>query len=332
MIKNKISKNLKIRILIIGIYLGFSISNLGFTRSAKAQSALGLTAIPPRLEISINPGQVISKEIKVRNESNVERFVTTSTKDFVVVNDLGTPIEIDAKSTEQNRWAASNWLQVSETNLKLKPGETKSLILTIIAPDNATPGGHYAMVLHSPNNEAVLSETGSTILTNVGSLVYITVAGPTNQEARITEFTGPNFQEYGPVNFRTTINNLSDIHIAPVGEITIKDWLNQKTQLPLESINIFPYTNRTYENQLNRKWLFGRYQADLTAGYGSAGGVLTATLFFWIVPWRLIILTLVAIVLVAIIIKLLIRQDPPSTQIEELEKELDSLKNKYKDK
>lgn len=304
------------------------------SRQVNAQSALGLTAIPPRLEITINPGEVVSKEIKVRNESNVERFITTSTKDFIVVNDLGTPIQVSAKSAEQNRWAASNWLQVSETNLKLKPGETKSLILTIIAPDNATPGGHYAMVLHSPNNEAVLSETGSTILTNVGSLVYITVAGPINQEAKVTQFTAPNFQEYGPIDFKTTINNLSDIHIAPIGEITIKNWLNGQTaQLPLESINVFPYTNRTYENQLTRKWLFGRYQANLTAGYGTAGGVLTAAVFFWIIPWKLILLSLAALIIIIAIIKLLTRQGPPTPQqIEELEKELDSLKNKYKDK
>ena len=301
--------------------------------AAQAQSALGLTAIPPRLEITVSPGQVITKEIKIRNESNQERFINTTIKDFVVVNDLGTPIQIEAKEADKNRWAAGNWLQVSETNLKLKPGETKSLILTVIAPDNATHGGHYAMVLHTPSNEAVLSSTGSTILTNVGSLVYITIPGKIKQDARIVDFSAPKFQEYGPIDFKTIINNLSDIHISPIGQITVKNWLNRTaSEIPLDPINIFPYTSRTYQNQLNRKWLLGRYQANFTAGYGNAGGVLTATLFFWVIPWRLILLSLLALVIIIAIIKLLTRQGPPSEQIAQLEKELDSLKNKYKDK
>src|SRR4030042_2026508 len=94
---------------------------------ALAQSALGLTAIPPRLELQVEPGQTITKEIKVRNESKVDRIINTSSKDFIVTDDNGTPIQIEGLDETNNRWASSSWIQISPSNFNLKPGETKSL-------------------------------------------------------------------------------------------------------------------------------------------------------------------------------------------------------------
>lgn len=306
-----------------------------FVSAAQAQTTTGLSAIPPRLEITVQPGNVITKEIKVRNESQTERVINTNIKDFIVVDDLGTPKQVDGVLDEtSNRWAASTWVQVSPSKLRLLPGETKSLQLTIITPDDATPGGHYAVVLHTPQGEGVVSQTGAYIQTNVGTLVYITVPGDINENALIRDFFAPSFSEFGPVNFKTLITNLSDIHVAPVGSINISNWLGGKiASLVLPATNIFPGTSRTFENILNRKWLFGRYKATLTAAYGATGQALTATLFFWVIPWRLLLLLfLVVIVFVALLALVRQRRQPTvRDQVDELTAELDNLKKKYRD-
>lgn len=315
-------------------FLSFFALALNTSPSVNAQSALGLSAIPPRLDVTIDPGKVITKEIKVRNESSSERVISTSVSDFIVNTNDGTPLRVETDET-QNRWAASNWVQISPTELKLKPGETKSLTLSVLAPDDAIPGGHYAMVLHSPKNEIVLNATGSSIETNVGTLVYITVNGDIKQDARITDFSAPTFLEYGPVDFTATIRNESDIHINPIGHIAISDSFGKNViNLPLNNLNIFPYTSRTFENKLDQKWLFGRYKASLQAGYGTAGGLLAATIFFWVIPWKIILLVLAAIVLLFVLIKLIGQTNPPKKdpqKLQELEDELSELKKKYKD-
>ena len=316
--------------------LTFVISNLTFPNFSLAQAFLGVSAIPPRLEISVEPGKSITKEIKVRNESSIEKIISTQVKDFVVVDDLGTPIQIEGTGDSSNRWAASSWIQVSATSLKLKPGETKTLMVTVIAPEDALPGGHYAMILHSPQNETALSETGSLIETNVGTLVYVTIPGDIKESASIKDFSAPLFSEYGPVDFKATVTNLSDIHITPVGQIAITNSLGFKTAtLPLETVNIFPYTSREYHQTLNRKLMLGRFKAQFVAAYGTSGQLVNATLFFWVIPWRLI-LTIVAVALIIVIIVKLNRQkkianSPDSPKVEELEKELSALKKKYRD-
>lgn len=319
--------------LVIGICLVIGIWKLEI-HSVQAQSSLGITAIPPRLEITINPNEVITTTIKVRNESNSIRFINTNIKDILVTDDKGTPIQLEEDNQLDNRWAAASWIQTSPNQFKLEPGETKGIQLTIIAPEDALPGGHYAVVLHSPENETTLNESGTAINTSVGSLVYITIPGDIHQEAKVSKFSIPKFSEYGPIDIKSTIVNLSDIHISPIGHIAITNLLGQNTtNLLLKSANIFPNTSRLFQNILDKKWLFGRYKAQLQSSFGSNGQALVATAFFWIIPWRLILLILVTIILLITLYKI-IKNQPHKKSIEPKynSTELEKLKTKYKDK
>ena len=87
---------------IIKFFLFFLILNtyyLILDTDCLAQAFLGISAIPPRLEISVEPGKTITKEIKVRNESPVEKIISTKVKDFVVVDDTGTPSKLKVRAT-----------------------------------------------------------------------------------------------------------------------------------------------------------------------------------------------------------------------------------------
>lgn len=305
------------------------------------QNTLGISAIPPRVEITINPGEVTTTEIKVRNESKTEKQLSVSSEDFIVVDDMGTPLRIDTTDVEDNRWAAASWMQVSPSRLILKPGETKALVLTIIAPEDATPGGHYAMVLYNYNLETTLTQTGASIETKVGSLVYVTVPGEINENAKVTNFSAtPAFSEYGPIDFKTTINNLSDIHITPVGSINISNMFGIKTkQINLDNTNIFPFTSRDFTNTLEKKFMFGRYKAQINAIYGQTGQLLTATQFFWVIPYKIIIGTIVVIILILLFVskskksrQQQNRSSSDTPKVEALEKELEDLKRKYQDR
>lgn len=298
--------------------------------TAYAQSAYGVTAIPPRLEFTVSPGKAITQQLKVRNESTVEKTIDTSVKDYIVTDDKGTPIQVDEQVN--NRWSAASWVQVSPTRLRLRPGETKSVMVTIIAPDDALPGGHYAMVIHTAANDSTLNQTGAAVEANVGTLLYITVPGAVTEDARITRFNVPAFSEFGPIDFKTTIANFSDIHIAPQGIISITNWLGGRTaNLDLVTTNIFPGTSRDLSNTLEKKWLFGRYKAQFLASYGTTGQALAATVFFWVIPWRLLLLLTVIIALVVLIIVLNKQKGKLGPASTTEEPELTNLKKKYKD-
>ena len=307
------------------------------TKPIQAQVSTGLSAIPPRVEnVEVEADGVYTKELKVRNESSETKTVDVYFRDFVVNDNKGTPTFLDEIDNQNNRWAASSWLQVSQSSLSIKPGETKSLRLTVTPPKNALPGGHYAGVFYRPNLLGTLKTTGSTINMDVGSLVYITIPGDITQKASVQSFTAPKFSEFGPIDFKATVKNSSDIHIQPKGTITVNNWFNREIdKLQLVETNIFPYTTRDFENTLNKKWMFGRYRAYFGAEYGTAGGLIEATLFFWVIPWRLILLIIAALAIIVTLI--IITKNKPKkatstkSEVAQLEKELEELKKKYKD-
>lgn len=314
-----------------------SLSVLFSPKLAMAEVSTGLSAIPPRLELEVKADSANSQIIKVRNESSETKTIRVSLRDFVVIDDKGTPNFIEDSDSENNRWSATSWIQVSPSSLTLKPGEIKSLSLTVLPPVNALPGGHYAAVIYTPDSGSIGSITGASIQTNVGTLVYVTVPGDINQKATIQSFSAPKFSEFGPINFKSTVKNSSDIHIQPKGAIIVKNFFGKETaRLDLKETNIFPYTSRNFENTLNKKWLFGRYKATLNAVYGSAGGIISATIFFWVIPWRLLILTAAAIGIVVALV-FIFKNKPKKeayssgNEVAELEKELEALKKKYKD-
>lgn len=302
----------------------------------RAQTAMGLSAIPPRLEVTLKAGEVISKEIKIRNESKVDKLITTSIQDFIVIDNHGTPLQIENTDQSVNRWAASSWIQVSPTKLLLKPGETKALVLTIIAPENAIPGGHYAMIIHTPDGNLTMNQTGTAVEAKVGTLVYVTIPGTVNENASIKKFSAPRLSEYGPIDFKTTVTNLSDIHITPAGTIKVTNLFGLPVaKINLSNTNIFPYTSREFINTLDKKFLFGRYQAQINAVYGTTGQLLTATLFFWVIPYKIVIVTLLILVILYLLFRLFKNKKTPDSddhsRTEELERELEALKKKYQD-
>ncbi len=326
MIKNfKTLKNLK---FIFWICLVFSISSLGFVKAVKA---LTMTVIPPQVEIEVAPGKSATADLKVRNDSQETQVLNAKVLDFIVNNDEGTPVILEDYQPD-NRWSASSWIQISPTQIKLEPGETKAVRLIVLAPSTALPGGHYATVLYSPDKSTSLQNgSGSSVDPRAGTLISITVPGDIKEDARVTKFSLPSFLEYGPVNILTSITNLSDIHIKPLGNISIKNWLGKKiASLPLKNTNIFPYTSRDFENVFNKKWLFGRYQAQLNASYGTTGQALIATAYLWVIPWKLLLALLIVTVLIITITKLLKDKKKKKESLDSSPSE--ELKTKYQDK
>lgn len=337
----------KFKLLIIFFSFFFLFFGLRF---ALAQIAVpvgpdirSIVAIPPRLQLSADPGTTAWEVIKFRNNSDTEQTIKVTIKDFIVTDVKGTPVFVEEEVS--GRWSLASWLTVKPSRVLVPPKETRSFTLTASIPLDALPGGHYAAVIYEPAEIGQVGRTGegaqtggAAIAGDVGTLVYLTVAGPITEDALVRRFEAPRFSEYGPIPFLTEIVNQSDVHIRPLGAIEITNVLNKKVaSLELEDRNIFPGTSIIYQNLWDKKWLFGRYKAILNASYGEQGNVLTATIFFWVIPWKVVAavaLAIIILILLIILIRRLIkrRQEELEEKLAEEEKEVEELKEKLKKK
>jgi hypothetical protein len=297
---------------------------------------VSLSAIPPRVGEDRNlkgkPGETIQTVIRVKNNSDEPLPVTSIVQDFIIGEDGFTPIPVFDETS--NRWSLASWVTISPEAQTIAPNQSGNVNVVINVPEDALPGGHYAMVLHEPSvggagGEGAQSKVGQ----RVGTLLYFFVDGPITEEAFVRNFEFQNLTEYGPVPFSYTVENMSDIHITPRTSITIHNIFGtQVDEITIEPKNVFPLMSRAFDGEWARVWGSGYYTARLTMNYGENGQVVLATDQFWLLPYRLIAATGVGILAVIAILLLIRRQMVNRNRreretIEMLEKRLEEIEN-----
>lgn len=292
--------------------------------------------MPPRLgddlSLKVAPGKKLQTAVKVRNNSTKAFTINTAIDDFIIGEDGETPVAVT--EDVDYRWSLKNWLILAPDFQVLQPKQTGIINVIIDVPTDALPGGHYAMITHKPvglNGEKFQDAAASLISQRVGSLLYVVVEGPINEEAFVRDFTLPRFTEYGPVPFSFMVDNQSDIHIRPEISIEIYNLLGMKVDtINIESKNVFPMVSRTFNGQWDAVWGSGFYKAKLIMSYGSGGQVAIVSTTFWLLPITLvgagliIILTLI-VIFIAIRRHLIHKRDSEKQRMELLEEKIAKL-------
>ncbi len=267
-------------------------------------SEVSLTAIPPRLgevgEIKVKPGQKFQATARVLNTGTEAVEIESFVSDFVIGEDGKTPVQV--KEAVDNRWSLASWIVLSPSRQTIGSKKTGTINVLIDVPKDARPGGHYAMLLHQPASPLGTEKGTSAIGVNqqVGTLIYVVVEGQINEEAFIRDFAfKPNFSEYGPANFAYGVENQSDVHIRPAGLVEFFNLFHQKVgEVTVEPQNVFPGSQRAFSGSWPVRWGFGPYKAVLTVSYGSQGQVATATATIWLLPFSIIIASVILLLAV----------------------------------
>lgn len=276
----------------------YSASSIVSPAPAHAQISLrSFTISPATIEQAKDPGSIAEGTLKIINDTDTPLTFDITTNDFFVDNTQGTP-NLLPNSTLAKNFSAASWVGIVPDVVTVGPHSSQPLNYYIQIPKDARPGGHYAAVVFTPRANINVQGTGTSVQTKIGTLIYLGVNGPISEDATVTQFSAPGFSEYGPVKVMTQIKNMGDLHIKPQGTITITDMLGRTIATQsLKENNIFPTAARDYVNSFGRQWMLGRFKAVFVASYGQKNNLpLTATIYFWVFPWK------VAVVIVLIIV------------------------------
>lgn len=317
--------------------LGFS-----FLGTTKAQEEVPLTVAPARQYLSVDPGGKLNGEVKFFNHSAFPVSGQIKIVDFIVQDDSGAPVLLEGNENLSSRFSAASWAQTPLTNVTIAKESLLKIPFSVNVPANARPGGRYIAVIFeasgsSPSPLNTTTEGVSSVAPRVVGLVSIRINGPISEGAYVDTFKVPMFVQFGPVPIHFEVFNNGDYHITPKGKLTLTNWFNKKTDTyDLEEKNIFPDARRTYDVELGKTWMFGRYKVDLVATYGESGQVLKNSSYVWVVPIVFIMAIILAIAIVVLGSLLLAKKlKAKQTRLEEkLEKEISEvelLKSKFKD-
>lgn len=291
LLKKRLAMSIALLILFVGSH------NLSHTVHAQTNNR-NITIVPPSETLTVKPGYKSEGQLKVINDSDETLTFSAGTQDFIVEDTVGTP-DFLPKDTLGKPYSAAAWIGVVPDNFTIAPHQKALLRYYLQVPTTARPGGHYAGVLYAPTTTFGGKGSGPAVQTQIGTLFAIDVAGPIHEEAVVTKFKAEHgFYEYGPANILTQIKNMGDLHIKPLGTVTVYDMFGRKLgTLPLDQHNIFPTASRDFVNIFGQHLMIGPFTAKFAASYGREGNLpLTASMTFWVFPWKVSVIILLVIV------------------------------------
>lgn len=306
------------------------VASIAGAASVSAQTSapsgeLRLVTTPVPISLQVEPGQSVSTELRVKNDGLQPETLKLTTLKFTVGNEYGEPKLMDPEPTDD----FINWVHFSEPVFTIAPGEWKSVTATIAPPEGAAFGYYYAFVF-SRLQENITSNRQTELAGGTASLVLLDVVAPgARREAAVDSFTTTKrIYEFLPVGFQARIQNTGNVHVAPRGNIFIKNWHGQDVALlevNPEKGNILPNSFRIFgvtwedgfphftpkqaddgsliraqDGQIETKldWShtdltklrFGKYSAKLVLVYdnGERDVPIEAETSFWVIPWRII--------------------------------------------
>ncbi len=319
------------------VLLSIPIGMLSFIPKTLAQQETKLTISPVTFELSANPGDTLTNQIKVTNVSPSALQLETRIENIARTDEQG-QVELTEEATS---YAISTWVSTNPQKITVGPREEKIINFTIQVPTNAEPGGHYGTLLVG-TVAGDINGSGASIVQRIGSLLLVRVSGEANELALVTNFSSKQYSgrweevlgvdgkskvlrpkgekveeekarkyyQNGPLAFDVKFHNNGNAHIKPIGFITIYNIFNRKIgEVPLDAHNVFPGADRRITSIWPQQKLWGiYYRAKLVAIYGANNNkTLSADTTFWAFPlWAAITLG-TGVILLLVLRKRLLR-------------------------
>lgn len=277
---------------------------------SQTNQANTLKVSPVRTDIKINPGESKTVQTTVTNLTKASITIQAIENDFVAGDESGTP----ALVLDANQYAPTHSLKrfmVPLSNVTIPAGQAKSINVTINVPKDAQAGGYFGALRFAP--AMVDSSQQVNLSASVASIILLTVPGPTTEKLTMTNFdiqqdgkTGTNFRSSNGLQMLVRFQNSGNIQEAPFGQISVKQGNNVLYTYQFNQSDprdeVLPDSARRWTVPLDKIGSFGEYTVVGTFSYGLSNETIQVTKTFWVIPWGVIIGTVVGVlVLLALI-------------------------------
>jgi hypothetical protein len=271
--------------------------------SAQAATSQSFQISPPTANYAADPGHQTEGTIKVTNLTDNPISLKVGKQNFVAKGEEG---EIELTDSADPLYSLAPWFNLIEPTVEVAPRATQSVHYLVQVPTGAEPGGRYGSIVFSSTPPKLPSGvSGATVQQNLAAIVFERINGAANENLSVLSFkAAQSFYEYGPVQIDTRLKNSGNVHEKATGTITIKNMLGiTVAKIPLDEHFVIPNAVRHLKNIWpdpgKHPFLFGSYTAQLSATY--SGKSLTATTSFLVLPWRVMLLILIALIIIFII-------------------------------
>lgn len=235
---------------------------------------IGLRITPLRAYPNQNPGDTTSSSITLTNLTSKPQTVSLGAEVFKVTNQ---EYDYDFEPSY-----TAKWIQFADKQVTLGVNQKQTVAYNLAVPANATPGGHYFVLLAATN--PTISSSHINEVRRVASLVYLQVNGQLNKQSRLLSASLPWFSSSPTIPLTTQVADTGNTHIrARVGVFATRQPFGRQTILAQLDSLILPSTVRKITGTVMLPNVPGLYKLDMQ--YSSpTGSPMTISHYVLYVP------------------------------------------------
>lgn len=270
---------------------------------------------PGKIDLTIEPGMSRTVEMTVTNRTGERRRFNLTVEDAAGSQDPATSVVL--LGDDRGPYSIKDYISLPAKSFELEHNQRARVQVTINVPRNAEPGGLYGSVLvdtvavDAVPGDGMGTAPQSAIIARIGTLFFVTIPGAVERSGSLIDFTTvpeQTFFQSGPVNFGIYFENTGTMHLAPYGEVSIRNMMGDEVgNVALEPWFVLPQSKRLREVTWNRELLFGRYVATVQVNRGYDDIIDTESFTFWVLPWKIVLGAFALVFLVVFIIRAFFR-------------------------
>ncbi len=230
---------LKRIILIVSSVLIAGTTSLPLVSAQERGAEERITLSPAVSRPVLNAGERANGKLTVINDGTIGYTFLLYSRPFSVNGEDYNP----NYTTINERTEAHQWVQFSQTKVRLEPGSRIDVPYTVQTPSNARGGGHYAVLFaetQPPDNQP----TSVARKKRVGSLLYMRVNGDVIEKGEIESWTANTIQTKPPLVSTLKLKNTGNIHYQADLKATYTNIFGKKQFELNQQLLIMPGTTR----------------------------------------------------------------------------------------
>ncbi len=275
---------------------------------------------PSVIELSSQRGEVIDSSFRILNTGASEQVYYLDTLSFDADGEDGSPL-----FTPENNSVTPflTWFDFPLLEITVPAQAKVDVPFSVVVPDDVPSGSYHGAITVSTAPSDVVATNGATIEARIAILVFLVIEGETVEKLELLDFTLDQTQATLPFGiFKYRIQNQGNVHLAPEGEIVLKNLFGQviaTIEANENKARILPGSTRTYTvdfgadlNLLNtvgfqlRHLVIGPVTAELNVTY-SENESLTSQAQLMVIPIELLIVLATALLFAGVLYRKLPR-------------------------
>ena len=205
---------------------------------------------------------------------------------------------------ERAPYSASTWITATPDTFALQPGQAQQVTVHIAAPANADAGEHQVAIVSTV--PAPDQKSGISVSRSVAIALYVTIPGPVNDSALVTDLHAPGFAVGGPISLTATLVSTGTVHRDFKGHDQLVAHAHGDT-IPFADFTVLRDSTRMVTAAWQNPPLFCICHATVTVP-GPGGQTSQATATVVIVPIPLLLTSFGAMLLISVLAWLVLRR------------------------